>query len=222
MPATIAILCPTYKRPHKLAQVAKNLEETTLHPFTLYWGLEPHDTEGIKAAKATGHKVVVNPSEMGYSNTIQAMYEVAKEPFQIHINDDFEFLEHWDEVPIAMFEREDLMVVGIRQTESDRHGSAISIWRKRYIDEMSGVIDMPKRVFYPYKHNFQDTEFTATAQKRGVWAKCDPLVLHHLHPGFTGGEKDDTYKKNDLTFHDDERTFNERKHLFMWVLAPLA
>jgi hypothetical protein len=142
------------------------------------------------------------------------MYEVAKEPFQIHINDDFEFMQNWDEVPIAMFEREDLMVVGLRQNEADRHGSAICMWRKRYIKEQSGVIDIPNRVFYTYNHNFIDTEFTQTAQKRGVWAKCDPLVLHHLHPGFTGKEKDDTYKKNDLTFEDDERAFNQRKHLW--------
>jgi hypothetical protein len=106
------------------------------------------------------------------------------------------------------------MVVGLRQTETDRQGSAICMVRRHYIEQQSGVIDMPGRVFYPYNHNFIDTEFTQTAQRRGVWAKCDPLVIHHNHPGFTGKEKDETYKKNDRTYEEDERTFNNRKHLW--------
>lgn len=216
MPKTIAIFLPTYKRPHTLADVTKNIEATTLHPFTLYFGVEKEDRASQIAARLTGHKVVINKYEPGYANTIQSMYEVSDEPFWLHANDDFEFTHHWDEVPIAMFEREDLMVVGLRQHESDRSGSAICMGRRRYIEQMSGVIDIPNRVFYPYNHNFIDTEFTQTAQKRGVWAKCDPLVIHHMHPGFTGKDKDETYKKNDATFEADERTFNQRKHLWMW------
>ncbi len=211
---TLALFCPTYKRPHVLADVAKNIEETTHHPFTLYFGLEAGDNTAIIAAQLTGHKVVINKYAPGYANTVQTMYEIAKEPLQIHINDDFVFLPNWDETPVAMFEREDLMVAGLRQWETDTRATAICMWRKRYIEEMSGVIDMPNRVFYPYNHNYVDTEFTATAQKRGVWAKCDPLVIHHMHPGFTNKEKDYTYKKNDDTFEADERTFNERKHLW--------
>lgn len=214
MPATIAILLPTYKRPHALAKVAKNIEEATKHSFTLYFGVEKEDKESAKAAKATGHKVIVNKYEPGYSNTIQSIYEVSKEPFMLHANDDFEFTQNWDEVPISMFERPDLMVVGLRQHESDRHGSAICMWRREYIETQSGVIDMPNRVFYPYNHNYIDTEFTQTAQKRGVWAKCDPLVIHHHHPGFTGKEKDETYKKNDATVEIDQATFERRRHLW--------
>lgn len=211
---TLALLCPTYKRPSQLAGVAKNIEETTKNSFTLYWGLEKEDTASIEAAKATGHKVIVNQYEPGYSNTIQTIYENSTEPFLIHINDDFEFTPEWDVPILAMFERADLMVAGVRQTEADRHGSAISMFRRKYIKQMSGVIDMPNRVFYPYNHNYIDTEFTQTAQKRGVWAKCDHLVIHHLHPGFTGKPKDETYLKNDATVGIDEATFNSRRHLW--------
>lgn len=213
MPKTIGIFCPTYKRPDVLAKLAKNIENTTKSSFTLYFGLEKEDKQSIKAAKATKHKVIINKYEQGYSNTIQSIYEASKEPFIIHINDDFEFTQNWDEIPLSMFEG-NIMVVGLRQTEADTQASAISIFKRQYIEEQSGVIDIPNRVFYPYNHNYIDTEFTQTAQKRRVWVKCDPLVIHHLHPGFTGKDKDETYKKNDLTYEADERTFNGRKHFW--------
>ena len=210
----LAIWLPTYKRPHALQQVADNIKATTKNSFTLYFGVEPEDKESLKAALVTGHKVVINKGEMGYSNTVQAMYEVSKEPFWFHANDDFEFLPNWDEHAIAMFERKDLMVVGAKQRAEDTDCSAICFGRRKYIQEQSGVIDMPNRVFYPYHHNYQDTEFTQTAQFRGVWVKSDRPCIEHKHPGFTGADKDETYKKNDATVNIDEATFNSRKHLW--------
>jgi len=147
---------------------------------------------------------------MGYSNTIQTCYENSKEPFWFHANDDFTFLDKWDEHPIAMFETGQVQVVGVPQNEADKTYSAICFGRRSYIEEQSGVIDMPNRVFYPYYHNFQDTEFTRTAQARGVWFASTNPCIDHAHPGFTGGPKDATYLKND----DDERTFESRKHLW--------
>lgn len=210
----LAIWLPTYKRPHAIAGVAKNIEDTTHNTFTLYFGLEPDDTEGIKVAKATGHHVVINKYDMGYSNTIQSMYEKSIEPFWVHANDDFEFFPRWDEAPIEMFAVIGVKVVGVPQRVEDTDCSAVCFGRRSYIDEDSGVIDMPKRVFYPYHHNYQDTEFTQTAQKRGVWAKSLFPCINHKHPGFTGEEKDDTYKKNDATAGKDQETFESRKHLW--------
>jgi len=211
----LAIWCPTYKRPHKLQGVADNLKEATKSSYTLYFGLEPEDEAGIEAAsKVKGAKVVINKYEMGYSNTIQSIYEVTKEPFWVHVNDDFFFLNAWDEKPIAMFETPTVKVVGVSQNEADKDYSAVCFGRLSYIKEDSGVADMPDRVFYPYHHNYQDTEFTRTAQKRGVWAGAEAPCIDHQHPGFTGGKKDETYRKNDATTGLDEKTFESRKHLW--------
>lgn len=210
----LAIWLPTYKRPHKLQQVADNIAATTKNSFTLYFGVEPDDTASFNAAIATNHHVVVNPYEMGYSNTIQAMYEHSAEPFAFHANDDFLFFPGWDEQPLTMFETASVCVVGCKQNAADTDCSAICFIRRSYIEEQSGVIDMPNRVFYPYHHNYQDTEFTRTARHRGVWAKCDAPCIDHQHPGFTGAEKDETYKKNDATAGVDEATFNSRQHLW--------
>lgn len=214
-PKTLAIWLPTYKRPHKLQQVADNIKEATVNSYTLYFGLEPDDEAGIEAArKVEGAVVIINPYEMGYSNTVQAMYEQSSEEFAMHANDDFLFLPNWDAQPIAMFETPHIMMVGVKQREEDTDCSAICFWRTSYIKDQSGVMDIPNRVFYPYHHNYQDTESTRTAQKRGVWAKCDAPCIDHQHPGFTGGQKDETYKKNDATTGIDERTFDSRRHLW--------
>lgn len=212
---TLSIWLPTYKRPHKLQQVADNIRSATKNPYQLYFGLEPEDEAGIEAARRVkGAKVVINQYEIGYSNTIQTIYECSNEPFIFHANDDFFFYMNWDEQPIAMFETPSVHVVGCKQNEVDTSFSAVCFIRRKYIQEQSGVIDIPDRVFYPYNHNYQDTEFTQTAEYRGVWAKCDAPCIDHQHPGFTGGVKDETYKKNDATAGLDEQIFKSRKHLW--------
>lgn len=209
----IDIWLPTYGRPHKLAAVAKNIEETTKNPFTLYFGVEPNDEASLEAAKATGHEVVINKYEPGYSNTIQTLYEASSSPFWFHANDDFEFLPNWDVVPLAMFETPHIMVVGVKEQEHTSY-SAVCMARRSYIENMSGVLDIPNRVFYPYHHNYVDTEFTETAKVRGAWAYCDAPCILHQHPGIIGGEKDATYQKNDATAALDEDTFLSRQHLW--------
>lgn len=212
---TLAIWLPTYKRPHKLQEVADNIKATTVNSYQLYFGLEPEDKDGIEAAeRVKGAKVVINRYNMGYADTIQTMYEDSSEPFAFHANDDFTFLDKWDETPLSMFEAPHVMMVGVKQREIDEDCSAICFWRRTYIKQQSGVMDIPNRVFYPYKHNYQDTESTRTAQKRGVWVKCDRPCIEHQHPGFTGGEKDETYKKNDATAEEDRKTFESRQHLW--------
>ena len=209
----IGIYLPTYKRPHKLAAVAKNIEEATSNEFKLYFGLEPEDEAGIEAAKATGHGVVINTGRKGYSDTIQTIYELTDEPICFHANDDFFFVPDWDKQPVAMFETPSVKVVGVRE-QLNTTFSAVFFFRRSYIEEQSGVVDMPNRVFYSYHHNFQDTEFTQTAQARNVWAKCDAPCIDHNHPGIVGGQKDATYRMNDATVGEDEKTFESRKHLW--------
>lgn len=216
---TLDIFLPTYKRPHKLAEVAKNIEENTHFPFTLYFGLEKDDKEGIKAARATGHKVIVNPYEPGYSNTAQAIYEKSEGEFWFHSNDDFVHLKDWDKLPIDKLKEEpSLMVVGCHDGNPKTRYYTISMVRRSYIETMSGVIDMPNRCFFPYNHNYQDTEFSETAIMRGVWDACTAPCIEHHNPGlshlFGEVEIDDTYRKNDKTVSADTELYYSRLGLF--------
>lgn len=210
------IFLPTYKRPHKLAEVAKNIEDTTHNSFSLYFGVEPEDEESYKAALATGHKVVINKydGEAGYSNTIQSCYEASDNPYWFHANDDFTFLPDWDKPYLEFLEgNPHLMVVGAHDGMGSVSYSTICFVRRSYIEEQSGVVDMPNRCFYPYHHNYQDTEFTLTAQKRGVWGKVElPCIVHNQPPNVE--ERDETYQKNIATVNIDSNTFDTRKHLW--------
>lgn len=208
----LGIFLPTYKRSYKLQDVANNIEQTTKCKFKLYFGCEANDSESIEAAKATGHQVVVNKYDpaFGYSNTIQSIYEIAKVDIIFHANDDFEFLDGWDTAPLKFLEdNPKIMVLGAHDGTDNPSYSTISFIRREYIERMSGVVDTPNRVFYPYHHNYQDTELTQTAQARGVWEKIEtPCIKHHR----VGG--DETYSKNDATSSEDGRIFASREHLW--------
>ncbi len=213
------IYLPTYKRPHKLQTIATNIEKTTKHPFTLYFGLEKDDKAGIKAAKATGHKVIINKYEPSYSNAVQSMYEASKGKYWFYSNDDFIHLDNWDERPIEQLENDpELMVVGCHDGNPDTRFYTISMVRREYIEKMSGVVDMPNRCFYPYGHNFIDTEFSETAISRGVWGSCGAPCVEHHNPGlahiFGEIEHDETYEKNNSTSNADSVTYHDRLHLW--------
>lgn len=211
---TFAIWLPTFHRPHKLEAVIENIRKATKNPYELYFGVEPEDMGTQEELRHLQQKMIINEYDAGYSNTIQTIYENTHEPIWFHANDDFIFLPNWDEHPIAMFETESVKVVGVPQNEADKSYSAICFARRSYIEEDSGVIDMPNRVFYPYHHNYIDTEFTRTAQHRNVWAASSTPCIDHDHPGIKGGEKDEVYKKNDATATIDEQTFKSRQHLW--------
>jgi hypothetical protein len=209
----IDLLCPTLKRPRALQPLADNIKANTAVAYQLYFGLEPDDEAGIAAARATGYPVVINKYSAGYSNTIQSLYEAASAPFFVHINDDMEFLPSWQAHGLACFDDPKVMVVGISERDNSSL-SAVSIIRRSYIETMSGVIDMPRRVFYPYGHNYQDTELTETAKFRGVWAGADSRAIVHNHPGIIGGPRDYTYQKNDALAEADAELFKRRKQLW--------
>lgn len=206
----LGIFCPTYGRPHKLQEVATNIERATKSPFRLYWGCEPEDAASIEAARATGHPVVINKGNMGYSDTVQTIYEQSKEPVFFHANDDFFFTDGWDVEPLKFLkEHPEVLVLGVHDGNSNTIFYTVSFIRRKYIRKQSGVVDIPNRIFYPYSHNFQDTEFSQTAVCRGVWAKLDFPCIEHRRVGH-----DDTYAKNAATFGQDQVVYEARKHLF--------
>lgn len=215
----LGIYCPTYGRAHKLQAVATNIEQATKTPFKLYWGVEPDDLESIEAAKATGHTVVVNKGNKGYSDTVQTMYEQADEPIFFCANDDFFFPDGWDVRPIEnLSNNPETMVLGVHDGNPKTRYYTVMFIRRLYIEEQSGVVDMPNRVFYPYQHNYQDTEFSETAANRGVWDRLEGPCIHHLNPGlshvFGDIQNDPTYDKNNATAGADARTYDNRRHLW--------
>jgi hypothetical protein len=173
--------------------------------------VEHTDAESLKAAKTTGATVVVHEGEPSYANAFQAGYEQSSDEFFVNGNDDFHFQRGWDVAALRAMTPE-VNVVGIND---GYHGTdAIMLVRRSYVEDLSGVVDMPNRVFYPYKHNFVDTELRETATARGCYRPCSESVIRHAHPDFDAGSMDATYEKSRAQFGVDAETFHERRKLW--------
>jgi len=215
----LGIYLPTYGRAGKLQQVADNIKESTNSEYKLYWGVEAHDRESILAAKDTKAEVIINTGNPSYSDALQEIYENSDEEIFFWANDDFLFLKDWDVAPLKKLEENpQIMVLGVHDGNPNTRYSTISFIRRKYIEEQSGVVDMPNRVLYPYKHNYVDDELTGTAKARGVWDLCEAPCIQHQHHSFKflgDFPHDDTYAKNDKGLAEDSQTYNERTHLWL-------
>ena len=213
----LGIYIPTFGRANKLQAVADNIKEATKSPYVLYWCIEDHDEDSKRLAPQSG-KVIINHGKPCYSDALQEIYEQTDEEIFLWGNDDFFFLKNWDEQPMKMMEEnKGIGVLGIHDGNPHTRFSTISLIRRKYIEEQSGVIDMPNRVLYPYHHNYVDDELTATAKKRDVWAHCPEPAIHHQHHSFKWlGDfpHDATYAKNDKNIALDNETYYSRVHLW--------
>lgn len=219
----LLIALPTLKRPDAVRSVAKNIEETTHgEAWTLVFGVEGDDVESLEAAHSTGHSVSINRNERSYSGAIQSIYEDFGEghDFLFTANDDFHFLPDWNRAPVEMLESNPgIHVVGVDDGHPSKRFTGIQMIRLDYIRTQSGVVDIPNRVFYPYRHNYADNEMTETAQNRGVWSYIDAPCVEHRHHSFYGVfdqlmQYDWTYAKSIETVDEDQRTYVSRRHLW--------
>lgn len=208
----IDILIPTYRRPHALQRVVDNIKETTTVPHRIVFIYEKDDRGSGIAARLTGADALENPWEPSFSNSLQAGYEVTKSPFFLPANDDFDFQQGWDIAALDAMGDQWVQAVGIY--DGAHSCDAITLIRRSYIEQQSGVADMPNRVFYPYNHNYVDTEFAQTAKARGVFKAVPESVIVHKHPSWGLAENDETYSKNQRTLSEDGATFNSRAHLW--------
>ncbi len=212
--SVLGVYLPTWGRPHALKRVADNVAAATVTPYTLIFACECNDEDSIEEGRKWG-RVVVNHDTPSYSNSLQVAYEEDDSPFFIGANDDFDFKPGWDTAALKeMRAMPWIRVVGIYDGNPSCDFSTISLIDRRYIEEQSGVIDMPNRVNYPYKHNYVDTEFHATAVARKVFRPCRDSVIVHRHPDWGYAEIDDTYRKSQASLSEDGHTFNSRAHLW--------
>jgi glycosyltransferase involved in cell wall biosynthesis len=210
----IGVFVPTLGRPRSLQRLVDNVAAVTVTPHEVVFVVEKHDAESRAAAEATGATVIENEYEPSYSNAIQTAYERVETPFLIAANDDFDFQPGWDTAALSAWQQPGISVVGIHDGYHGCRFSTISLVERNYIATQSGVIDIPGRVMYPYRHNYVDTEFFLTATKRGVFAAARESVILHRHPDFGHAVMDDTYRKSQTHIAEDAATFQSRLHLF--------
>lgn len=65
---------------------------------------------------------------------------------------------------------------------------------------------------HSYKSLFSDNEQTELAQLLGKIKFFDTIICLHVHPAWGNGRANDSlYVKNEAYWHEDEKTYNERK-----------
>lgn len=213
-PKTIGIYVPSFGRAKKLREVAEHIRANTEVPHRIVFACEQSDQESIDEARRWGDLTVVNHDEPSYSNSLQVAYETDDCPFFIGANDDFDFQPLWDVEALTVMAEPGIQVVGIHDGNPSCNFSTIALVDRNYIEVHSGVIDMERRVNYPYRHNYVDTEFYCTAVHRGVFAPATKARIVHRHPDFGHGQYDKTYNKNRAMFSQDAETFESRRHLW--------
>jgi len=208
----IDIIIPTFRRPDSLERAAKNARENTYSPMNLYFVVEPTDSLSIDKLEELGEKYIISEAPGSHTGAANTAYHKTTEPFFIMANDDFNFHKDWD-IP-AMAAMEGNSVVGL----NDGSGGcvAITLVRRKYIEEQSGCVDIPNTLYFPgYNHNYVDTEFREVAIKRGVWTTAPDSIVEHMHWAFGKAKMDETYDKSNKTSPLDAATFSSRQHL--WI-----
>lgn len=212
----IDVLVPTYGRPDSLQRLFDNVRETACADVAVTFIVEKDDADSLEAAFAIGEAdVFTNPWDPSYSNALQYGFEGVTEDFFIAGNDDFDFQPGWAGAALELLEDPDIDVVGVDDGDPNTKYSTIAVVRRSYIEQRSGCIGYPGRVFYPYQHNFVDTEFFHTACARGVFAPCAASKIFHLHPDFGHATDDATYQKGRKSFADDAAVFLVRRWLWL-------
>lgn len=210
---TIGIYVPTLGRPSSLQRLVDNVAAVTALSYRVWFVCEATDPESIRAGKQTGARTIVNTGGPCYSDAIQTAFDQDDARLFIAANDDFDFQPGWDTEAVNAMTGE-AQVVGLNDGAPGCGFSTIALVRRGYILDRSGVVDMPARVFYPYRHNYVDTEFHATAVSRGVFVAAPDATILHKHPDWGYATRDATYLRGQATLHEDARVFESRRHLW--------
>jgi hypothetical protein len=226
----ILVIIPTLNRPGKMRPLAENIRDATRADSAVMFVTEPDDLASQEVVPAvTGLAVTtVNRRKRNWAGALNSGYLTAAGlaiPFT-HVlpgADDLWFADGWD-VPAlaAMAADPELRVAGTNDLHnpnvlSGQEATAYLIDR-HYIDEAGGVADQPPGIVQceEYRHNYTDTEFTATARARGVWTPCLESVVEHRHPAWGMAEWDDGYfmSQDPQQFAVDANVYSTRRHLW--------
>lgn len=209
----IGIVIPTYKRPHAIKRAHDNAHENTETPHKIYFVIEPEEWGSYNVIKENNYNLIISKYPGNHTGAANTAYEETHEPFFIIANDDFNFHKGWDTIALAKM-TDGIGVVGLNDGSSGSR-TAITLVRRDYIKNYSGSMDTINTLYYPgYNHNYVDTEFSATAKKRGMWAESDDAIVEHLHWAFNKAVMDDTYAKSNATSPTDANLYASRSHLW--------
>lgn len=211
----VAIFIPSMNRAHKLPDLIQNVHDVTPEPHKLYFMVNDDDLESQKILDDFGefYWVDLDGQDRRFCTRIQFMYEHTDEPWFLTGADDVLFHGEW--LARAWSHIEDHHNVITFNDLFNPNGTNFMI-RRKYIDDVGGVIDMsPGIIYHPgYKHNYSDNELIETAAMRSCFLRLEDSIIEHLHWITGKGEYDETYQYADEMWDADKALFKERNHLW--------
>ena len=202
----LTILIPTLNRSHILKQRVENALANSPAGTTVLLIIDDEESHKVCMENNFDFHLYAAP----YPAKINEGYRYVETPYFFIGADDLNFHPNWFEEALKM----EKPVVGINDLVGTGPASTHFLVYTKYIQEKSGVLDMPNTVMYPYLHNFCDAELWKTTTYRGDYTYAKDSIVEHMHPSVGKALEDDINRKNQSTFALDEATFNERKHLW--------
>ena len=224
---TVAVLIPVLNRPERveplLASLYGSQRQERLLPIFLATEGDEDELAAIRAADGDPHVMVLpGPREPGdYARKMNhAMRLLYHEPgtaeWAFLGADDLCFCHGWADLAIAAsagtFDVVGTNDLGNPEVTRGQH-STHSLVHVSYLGR--GTIDEPRALLHEgYRHNWVDTEFVQTAQRRGAYVKAFDSMVEHLHPHWGKGTLDATYQLGLSDYDTDRRLFLARRRLW--------
>lgn len=212
MKPDLAVLIPTLGRHEKLPDLLESLRAATVQPYRVYFIVEHTDTDTrTTLAGKTPDNVTVVAGEFGScAVAMNAGYRASQEPFFFTGNDDLWFHDAWDAEAMAVMEADKKQVCGTN--DGNGRMTCFAVVERKFIEQQSGVYDVPNTVYHPYVSQYCDTEFAEFAKHRGAWCEAPRAVTEHLHWEFGKADPDHpNYLKARSTHQDDAAVFQKRQ-----------
>lgn len=219
MTLPVAIIVPVLDRPQHVARLMADVADATPSPFRLLFVADPHDRPELDALSTAGADFVVMPRRASYGQKINAGFAATTEPLVFSAADDLHFHPGWLDRAASRLDGTVEVVgtndLGNPRTISGEH-STHTLFTRRYIDTVGGVIDGPPGVVLceRYPHDYVDDEFIGTAKARGVYAHAHDSHVEHLHWLWGKGSMDGTYRRGRSLSTTGRRIFRQRRALW--------
>lgn len=223
----IDVLCPVLGRPQNAAPFIASLREATTVPWTAHFLCSSDDQAQIVACgeialrdeRVLCHICPWPAGRSDYARKMNYGYSLGQAEWMLLAADDISFRPGWDELALHHADRADVIGTNDLANSAVKAGrtSTHPLIRRRYVTEVGAAADGPGVLIHEgYDHNFTEREVVGLAQARGVWAFAKDSEIPHRHPLWRSAPWDDTYRKGQRFFRDDQRLFMSRAHLWRY------
>jgi len=205
----ISVIHPTRNRPKQAYQTWSNWYDKADNVFEYILSIDEDDKYDYLEFPC---KVLTRPNKSAIEAINNAVKFITGDLI-IVISDDFDAPDHWDTLLLnELKDKTDFLL----KTDDGLQPTLVTlpILDRVYYNRFGYV-------YHPdYKHMWADTEMTAVALMIGKCIKSD-LSFPHLHYSTGKSPKDEINVRNDATWKQGERLFNERLKTNFGITEPV-